>query len=165
MTYIARSDNRIGEEATWLSQKGLNEICAAVIRCAYDDYVRSSKTLIALSGDRDGENIQDYIAGKEKGYMRYYKGDRKGDGILTCLQTLYSNAEDMQEDCRRFFTGQRFQLFASGITGTAVMRHADRMIELWASDKIKSTGVYLNKKIFRPRPNRKKNLLFSDDSL
>ena len=156
MIYNSRTDNRIGEEATWMSQKGITEICAAVVRCAYDDYVRSSKTLIALSGDRDGENIQNFLAGKEKEYARYYKGDRIGDGIMASMQTLYQQAEATNADCVRFFLGQRFQMFASGITGENVKRHADMIIEQWATDKIRSTSLYLNKKIFRPRPSRKK---------
>ncbi len=164
MSVNARSDNRIGEEATWMSQKGIDEICAAVVRCAYDDYVKSKKAIIALSGCMTGKNVEDYLAGKEKAYSRYYNGDRKIDGIMNCMENLWHESLTMQADCRNFFTGQRFQMFASTITGQNVMSHADRVVELWATDQIKSTGLYFDKKIFKPRKKRKKkSLLFSGD--
>jgi hypothetical protein len=146
MSISYRSDNRIGEEATWMSQKGIDELCASVIRCAYDDYVNACKVVVAISSGLSGDNIETFLAGHERNTMKEYDGGDKARRIENRLATKLKEAKETKAECERFFLGQRFLMFSNGeITGWKVKRKADDIVELWATDQIKDTRLYLYK--------------------
>lgn len=127
------------DQTAWMHESGLSEIKAAVIRQAVLDYVTNCKTVIALSGEVTGKNIEKLRAQKINHMLREkhrQKQQQSDEEFL--LVNVFNEAEKAQiavEDVERFFLSQNFLLVAENVTGKVILDAAKEFVRRWAEDE------------------------------
>lgn len=138
----------------WIDDLGLAEIKAAVIKLAYDDYVRARMREIALLS-RDiyiGDNVKDELRRaniSEAAILRSTSRDcyigtniPKDQRPIEARLVMIRNAKRNVRNCREFFTSGRFDVFSDAIDGQALLDYAEAQLEKWVADEVTRIECY-----------------------
>lgn len=123
-----------------MHQTGVDEIRAAVVKQAIEDYCEACKVIIAFSGEFTGQNVKRSRDSKMKKFTGEYikkpPADKsREEWIKNRINLLTGQAKADVHDVEEFFTGQRFQVFADSITGQKILDASRQYMKAWAEDK------------------------------
>ena len=108
---------------------GIEELRASVVLCAYRDYMKGCKEIMAIMDtDIEGENLAEMRESFAKKAKRWWNAE-----------AWYANrlieAKKLRDSAEWFIRGPRFCLFTEALSGDFLMRTMKKQLDDWAKDK------------------------------
>ena len=120
--------------------RGIDEIRAAVVRCAWEDYTEACKIILAYRmTDNHGRNLT-RLRQKIDVQVNYLA--RTKDVAEGRKAAKLDSALAMRDECERFFRSQWFYHFLDSVDGVDILRKAQHVVFDWAFDKRKTTFLW-----------------------